>query len=133
MWRLKCSAGEHPHLFSLNAFAGRQVWEYHPGEEAEAEKEAVERAREEFTKNVHRRKHSSDEVLRIQAKADRERRGQPQTRFPPPPGSFPEGENPKPELVEQSLRGALDFYQGLQASHHAVHTHPHFQSPPLVS
>ncbi|CAA3015858.1 dammarenediol II synthase-like [Olea europaea subsp. europaea] len=51
MWKLKIAEGHGPYLYSTNNFAGRQIWEYDPNGGTPEEREAYDKAREEFQRN----------------------------------------------------------------------------------
>lgn len=55
---------KHPLLQSLNENQGRQTWVWDAKAGTAEEKAAVEKLRDEFTKNRHTQKHSSDALLR---------------------------------------------------------------------
>ena len=124
MWRLRCSSpGDSASpmvrdLFSLNGYVGRHAWEWDPNAGTKSEREAVDRARALFAKHRHEKQHSADELLRLQFNAMRAARGREiQTRPPPPSAYVNPADADAPvsrEVVDQTLRAGLDFYQGLQ-------------------
>jgi hypothetical protein len=65
MWRLKIGEGG-PWLKSGNGHIGRETWEFDEDFGSEADREAVDSAREEFSKNRLRMRHSSDLLARMQ-------------------------------------------------------------------
>ena len=105
-------------LFSLNGYVGRHAWEWDPNAGTKSEREAVDRARALFAKHRHEKQHSADELLRLQFNAMRAARGREiQTRPPPPSAYVNPADADAPvsrEVVDQTLRAGLDFYQGLQ-------------------
>ena len=118
MWRLRSSECDHPHLQSLNHCNGRDVWCFDDSAGSDAERARVDALREHFTANRFHRKHSSDQILRLQRLHERSSNGTEQTHFPPSNRDhlFPDSNAPIDDSsVKQSLRGALDFFQGLQA------------------
>ena len=69
MWKLKIAEGNGPYLYSTNNFAGRQIWEYDPDGGTPEEREAFQRAREEFGSNRKMGVHPcGDLFMRIQVK-----------------------------------------------------------------
>lgn len=66
MWSFKSGwdSDGHPLLHSLNGNIGRQAWVFDPQAGTDEDKAAVEKLREEFRRNRHEQKHSSDELLR---------------------------------------------------------------------
>lgn len=51
MWKLKIAEGNGPYLYSTNNFVGRQIWEYDPNAGTPQEREAFEKARQEYRNN----------------------------------------------------------------------------------
>jgi cycloartenol synthase len=112
-------------LFSLNDHVGRHVWEFDPTAGTQKERDAVEKARAEFTRRRFQQQHSSDALLRMQCDATRETRGRRITVKPPKRETYDgldddDGEKTETEkavprrLVDQAMRAGIDFYQGLQ-------------------
>lgn len=67
MWKLKIAEGNGPYLYSTNNFVGRQIWEYDPNGGTPEEREAFEKAREDFTKNRKKGVHPcADLFMRMQ-------------------------------------------------------------------
>ena len=67
MWRLKIAEkGNNPYIFTTNEYAGRQIWEYDPNAGTPEEREQVEEARRNFTKNRSKVKPSSDLLWQYQ-------------------------------------------------------------------
>jgi len=69
MWRLKIAEkGSNPHIFSTNDFFGRQIWAYDPNAGTPEEREQVEEARRNFTRNRSEVKPSSDLLWQYQVR-----------------------------------------------------------------
>jgi beta-amyrin synthase len=69
MWRLKIAEkGSNPYIFTTNDFVGRQIWEYDPNAGTPEEREQVEEARRNFTKNRSEVKPSSDLLWQYQVR-----------------------------------------------------------------
>ena len=66
----------------------------------------MEELRAHFVRNKDVQKHSSDELLRLQCKAG--------SKYPLPSDSQPAEATPDAGRVEQHLKGAISFYEGLQ-------------------
>ena len=67
MWRLNIGEGSNdPYLFSTNNFTGRQTWVFDPEAGTPEERAEVEEARQNFYKNRHQVKASSDLLWRMQ-------------------------------------------------------------------
>ena len=66
MWSFKSAwdSDGHPLLHSLNGNIGRQTWVFDPTAGTDEDRSAIEKLREEFRRNRHEQKHSSDELLR---------------------------------------------------------------------
>jgi len=66
MWKFTSAwdSDGHPLLHSLNGNIGRQTWVYDPEAGTDDDALNIEKLREEFTRNRHTQKHSSDELLR---------------------------------------------------------------------
>lgn len=110
MWQFRsASDAGGPHLVSLNDNKGRQTWEFDPSAGTPEQRARVEQLRSAFTANRHQQKHSSDELLRLQA-ADRIAAKQ----HSPPTTELQPGQIPSAERVEQHLLGAISFYECLQ-------------------
>ena len=70
MWRLKIAEkGSNPYIFTTNDFVGRQIWEYDLNAGTPEEREQVEDARRNFTKNRSKVKPSSDLLWQYQVRA----------------------------------------------------------------
>ncbi|KXZ42932.1 hypothetical protein GPECTOR_110g224 [Gonium pectorale] len=109
MWKFVSAgnSGNHPKLFSLNGFKGRQTWEFDPSAGTPEQRAEAERLREAYAANKDTQHHSADELLRLQC-ADRIRA----KKHAPPAGPVPE--QLSPERVESHLKGAISFYECLQ-------------------
>ncbi|KAK7359688.1 hypothetical protein VNO77_01651 [Canavalia gladiata] len=67
MWRLKMAyGGNDPHIFSLNNFVGRQIWEFDPNAGSTEERAQVEAARQDFFDNRFKVKACGDRLWRFQ-------------------------------------------------------------------
>ena len=66
MWKLKVAEGNDPWLLSTNNYIGRQIWEFDPNHGTPEEREKVEKAREEYSKNRFKFKASGDLLLQLQ-------------------------------------------------------------------
>ncbi|KAF7116952.1 hypothetical protein RHSIM_RhsimUnG0010000 [Rhododendron simsii] len=66
MWKLKVAEGQGPWLNSTNNFVGRQIWEFDSDAGTPEEREAVEKARDDYRKNRYRVCPSGDVLMRIQ-------------------------------------------------------------------
>jgi len=69
MWRLKIAEkGSKPYIFSTNDFVGRQIWAYDPNAGTPEEREQVEEARRNFSRNRSEVKPSSDLLWQYQVR-----------------------------------------------------------------
>ncbi|KAF9663023.1 hypothetical protein SADUNF_Sadunf18G0115100 [Salix dunnii] len=110
MWRLKIAAGGNPWLRTVNNHIGRQVWEFDPKQSLPPrEIEEIENARQNFTENRFRIKHSADLIMRMQFEKEN-----------PVPEVLPqvkvkESEEVTEEAVTATVKRALNFYSSIQA------------------
>ncbi|KAJ6433213.1 hypothetical protein OIU84_017007 [Salix udensis] len=110
MWRLKIAAGGNPWLRTTNNHIGRQVWEFDPKQTpSPREIEEIENARQNFTENRFRIKHSADLIMRMQFEKEN-----------PVPEVLPqvkvkESEEVTEETVTATVKRALNFYSSIQA------------------
>uniref|UniRef100_A0A6N2M546 Terpene cyclase/mutase family member n=1 Tax=Salix viminalis TaxID=40686 RepID=A0A6N2M546_SALVM len=110
MWRLKIAAGGNPWLRTTNNHIGRQVWEFDPKRTpSPREIEEIENARQNFTENRFRIKHSADLIMRMQFEKEN-----------PVPEVLPqvkvkESEEVTEESVTATVKRALNFYSSIQA------------------
>ncbi|KAB5514826.1 hypothetical protein DKX38_028732 [Salix brachista] len=112
MWRLKIAAGGNPWLRTTNNHIGRQVWEFDPKQTpSPREIEEIENARQNFTENRFRIKHSADLIMRMQFEKEN-----------PVPEVLPqvkvkvkESEEVTEEAVTATVKRALNFYSSIQA------------------
>ncbi|KAF8057901.1 GgCAS1 [Scenedesmus sp. PABB004] len=113
MWRFLSAADVGgPLLTSLNGNQGRQTWVWDAAAGTPEQRSAADAARAAFTANRHVQRHSGDELLRLQAAE----RVAAKAHAPPPAGQrVAEGEVPTAPAVEAHLKGALAFYECLQA------------------
>ncbi|KAJ6296502.1 hypothetical protein OIU78_024368 [Salix suchowensis] len=110
MWRLKIAEGGNPWLRTTNNHIGRQVWEFDPKQTpSPREIEEIENARQNFTENRFRIKHSADLIMRMQFEKEN-----------PVPEVLPqvkvkESEEVTEEAVTATVKRALNFYSSIQA------------------
>ncbi|KAG5230730.1 beta-amyrin synthase [Salix suchowensis] len=108
MWRLKIAEkGSSPYIFTTNDFVGRQIWEYDPIAGTPEEREQVEEARRNFTKNRSKVKPSSD--LLWQYQGEKFKQTIPAVRVE-------DGEEVTYEKTTAALRRSANFFSALQAS-----------------
>lgn len=115
MWRLRtgaASAAGATDLSSLNDHVGRQTWAYDAGAGTPEERAAVEEARAAFARHRSTRKHSADELLRLQAA------GTPAGRAPrpaPPPPGPGRDVHADDASTTAALHAGASFYATLQS------------------
>ncbi|XP_030971196.1 beta-amyrin synthase-like isoform X3 [Quercus lobata] len=130
MWRLKIGEGSNdPYLFSTNNFTGRQTWVFDPEAGTPEERAEVEEARQNFYKNRHQIKASSDLLWRMQFLREKNFK---QTI---PPVKIEDGEEITYEKATTALRRAISFFAALQSSDGhwpAENDGPMFFLPPFV-
>lgn len=68
MWKLKVAGGDDPWLRTLKGHVGRQVWEFDPHLGTQEERNQVDEARRSFADLRFEKKHSSDLLMRMQAR-----------------------------------------------------------------
>ncbi|KAI5581191.1 hypothetical protein Peur_030089 [Populus x canadensis] len=111
MWRLKIAEkGNNPYIFTTNEYAGRQIWEYDPNAGTPEEREQVEEARRNFTKNRSKVKPSSDLLWQYQILREKNFK---QTI---PAVRVEEGEEVTYEKTTTAMKRSASFYSALQAS-----------------
>ncbi|KAF7151321.1 hypothetical protein RHSIM_Rhsim02G0209900 [Rhododendron simsii] len=66
MWKLKVAEGLGPCLYSTNNFVDRQIWELNPDVGTSEEREAFEKARDDYQKNKSRVRLGGDVLMRLQ-------------------------------------------------------------------
>ncbi|KAJ6859056.1 beta-amyrin synthase-like isoform X3 [Populus alba x Populus x berolinensis] len=111
MWRLKIAEkGSNPYIFSTNDFVGRQIWEYDRNAGTPEEREQVEEARRNFTKNRSKVKPSSDLLWQYQILREKKFK---QTI---PAVRIEDGEAVTYEKTTAALRRSANFFSALQAS-----------------
>ncbi|XP_019178856.1 PREDICTED: dammarenediol II synthase-like [Ipomoea nil] len=68
MWKLKIAEGGGPYIYSTNNYVGRQIWEYDSNAGTPEERVAIEKARQDFTKNRRNGFHNvcGDLLMRMQ-------------------------------------------------------------------
>jgi cycloartenol synthase len=113
MWVFKPAHGDDPKLASMNSHQGRQTWVWDPSAGTPEQEAAAEAARAKFTSNRLKQRHSSDELLRIQA-AERIAAAAAAGDVPPQPPPAAGDAPLDPSSVAAGLRGAIGYYQALQ-------------------
>ncbi|KAI9181725.1 hypothetical protein LWI28_017898 [Acer negundo] len=111
MWRLKIAeSGNNPYIYSTNNYVGRQIWEFDPHANNPEELADVEEARQNFYKNRHQVKPSSDLLWRLQFLREKNfKQTIPQVKVK-------DGEEITYETATTALRRAAHFFSDLQAS-----------------
>ncbi|XP_022753475.1 cycloartenol synthase 2 isoform X2 [Durio zibethinus] len=109
MWKLRIAEGGSPWLRTVNNNVGRQIWEFDPNLGSPEELMEIEKARNNFTNNRFRKKHSLDLLMRLQFSTEN-----------PVPVVLPqvkveESENIMEGMVTNTLRRAINFHSSLQA------------------
>lgn len=64
MWKFLVGSARSPWLKSLSDHPGRETWEFDPNAGTLEDVEAIENLRANFVKKKHKKKHSSDEIMR---------------------------------------------------------------------
>ncbi|KAL0012880.1 hypothetical protein SO802_007988 [Lithocarpus litseifolius] len=130
LWRMQIGEGSNDsYLFSTNNFTGRQTWVFDPEAGTPEERAEVEEARQNFYKNRHRVKASSDLLWRMQFLREKNLK---QTI---PPVKFEDGEEITYEKAITALRRTISFFTALQSSDGhwpAENDGPMFFLPPFV-
>eukprot|EP00854_Cymbomonas_tetramitiformis_P022865 gene22865-27634_t len=112
MWKLKCSTGDDSSLQSLNDFVGRQIWEYDPEGGTQGERDAIDAAQKIFHDNRFVKKHSSDELMRLQRLQEHGKRSWDA----PSSDDIEANQLPMTKAgLKASLRRGVGFYSSLQA------------------
>ncbi|KAL0337468.1 UNVERIFIED_CONTAM: Dammarenediol II synthase [Sesamum calycinum] len=122
MWKLKIAEGHGPYLYSTNNFVGRQTWEYDPNAGTPEERQAFQKAREEFNEN---RKKGFHSVLKRESGIDL---------LSIPPVRVGEKEEVTYETATIAVKKALRLNRAVQASDGhwpAENAGPMFFTPPL--
>ncbi|GFP81152.1 dammarenediol ii synthase [Phtheirospermum japonicum] len=131
MWKLKIAEGHGPYLYSTNNFVGRQIWEYDSNAGTPEEREAFQKAREEFSENRKKGFHScGDLFMRMQLK-----KGSGIDLLGTPPIRVGENEEVTYETVTVAVKKALRLNRAVQASDGhwpAENAGPMFFTPPLI-
>ncbi|KAF3627661.1 hypothetical protein FXO37_29751 [Capsicum annuum] len=111
MWKLKIAEGKDgPYLYSTNNYVGRQTWEFDPNAGTVEEWAEIEEARQQFRKNRHKVKPSSDLLWRMQFLREKNFKQNI------PSVKVDEGEEISHEVATTALRRAVHFFSALQAS-----------------
>ncbi|GFZ03209.1 lupeol synthase 1 [Actinidia rufa] len=133
MWKLKIAEGNGPYLFSTNNYVGRQIWEFDPNAGTPQEREAVEKAREEYKKNFKKDRARAlpcaDLLMRMQVKKENN------IDLSMPPVRLGEEEDVNYESATTALRKAIRLNRAIQASDGhwpAENAGPLFFTPPLI-
>ncbi|TXG69620.1 hypothetical protein EZV62_004555 [Acer yangbiense] len=130
MWRLKIAeGGNNPYIFSTNNYVGRQIWEFDPEAGSPEEVAQVEEARQNFYKNRHQVKPSSDLLWRFQFQREKNfKQTIPQVKVK-------DGEEITYNTATTALRRAAHFFTAIQASDGhwpAENAGPMYFLPPFV-
>ncbi|KAI9159610.1 hypothetical protein LWI28_000157 [Acer negundo] len=130
MWRLKIAeGGNNPYIFSTNNYVGRQIWEFDPEAGSPEEVAQVEEARQNFYKNRHQVKPSSDLLWRFQFLREKNfKQTIPQVKVK-------DGEEITYNTATTALRRAAHFFTAIQASDGhwpAENAGPMYFLPPFV-
>ncbi|KAK3219006.1 hypothetical protein Dsin_012976 [Dipteronia sinensis] len=131
MWRLKIAeGGNNPYIFSTNNYVGRQTWEFDPEAGSPEEVAQVEEARQNFYKNRHQVKPSSDLLWRFQFQREKNfKQTIPQVKVK-------DGEEITYNTATTALRRTAHFFTALQASDGhwpAENAGPMYFLPPFYS
>ncbi|KAL0442518.1 UNVERIFIED_CONTAM: Dammarenediol II synthase [Sesamum latifolium] len=131
MWKLKIAEGHGPYLYSTNNFVGRQIWRYDPYAGTPEERQAFQKAREEFNENRKKGFHScGDLFMRMQLK-----RESGIDLLSIPPVRVGEKEEVSYETATTAVKKALRLNRAVQASDGhwpAENAGPMFFTPPLI-
>nr|ADM86392.1 putative beta-amyrin synthase [Bacopa monnieri] len=128
MWRLKIAEGQGPYLYSTNNFVGRQTWEYDPNGGTAEEREAFEKARQEFNENRKKGVHCcADLFMRLQLKKES---GIDLLQIPPV--RVGEKEEITYETATVAVTKALRLNRAVQASDGHWSAENLFFTPPLI-
>ncbi|XP_058203430.1 dammarenediol II synthase-like [Rhododendron vialii] len=130
MWKLKVAEGQGPWLYSTNNFVGRQIWEFDPDAGTPEEREAVEKARDDYRKNRSRVRPSGDVLMRMQLKKENSN-----IDLSIPPMRLGENEQVNYEAVTIALKKAVRLNCAIQSKDGhwpAEHTGPHIFTPPML-
>ncbi|KAH7839805.1 hypothetical protein Vadar_009106 [Vaccinium darrowii] len=130
MWKLKVAQGQGPWLYSTNNFVGRQIWEYDPDAGTPEEREAVEKARDDYRKNRSPGHPCGDVLMRMQLKKENNN-----IDLSIPPVRLGELEEVNYEAVTTALRKAVRLNCAIQSNDGhwpAESSGPHFFTPPLL-
>nr|GMD06495.1 dammarenediol II synthase-like [Ipomoea batatas] len=130
MWKLKIGEGGGPYIYSTNNYVGRQIWEYDPNAGTPEERQAVEKARQDFRTNRRSGFHvSGDLLMRMQMIKES---GIDVLSIPP--ARLGEEEAVNYEAVTTAVRKAVRLNRALQARDGhwpAQNAGPMFFTPPL--
>ncbi|ONK70622.1 uncharacterized protein A4U43_C05F35660 [Asparagus officinalis] len=121
MWKLNIGEGG-PCLKSRYDFIGRQVWEFDPKLGSLEEREAVERARQEFRRHRFQKKQASDLLMRMQFAKEN---NHDDTNLPQV--KLKEDQEISEEAVRTTLRRAIGYFSTIQA--HDGHWPADFPGP----
>ncbi|KAF7149957.1 hypothetical protein RHSIM_Rhsim02G0211600 [Rhododendron simsii] len=131
MWKLKVAEGQGPWLYSTNNFFGRQIWEFNPDARTSEEREAVEKARDDYRKNRSQVRPCGDVLMRMQLKKENSH-----IDLRIPPVRLGENEQVNYKAVTTALKKAVRLNCAIQSKDGhwpAEHTGPHIYTPPMVS
>ncbi|XP_031129627.1 dammarenediol II synthase-like [Ipomoea triloba] len=131
MWKLKIGEGRGPYIYSTNNYVGRQIWEYDPNAGTPEERQAVEKARQDFRTNRRNGFHvSGDLLMRMQMIKE-----SGIDLLSIPPIRLGEEEEVNYEAVTTAVRKAVRLNRALQARDGhwpAQNAGPMFYTPPLL-
>ncbi|KAF7149952.1 hypothetical protein RHSIM_Rhsim02G0211000 [Rhododendron simsii] len=131
MWKLKVAEGQGPLLYSTNNFVGRQIWEFDPDAGTPEEREAIEKARDDYRKNRYRVHPCGDVLMRMQLKKENSN-----IDLSIPPMRLGENEQVNYEAVTTALTKAVRLSCAIQSKDGhwpAELSGPHILMAPMVS
>ncbi|XP_060196035.1 dammarenediol II synthase-like isoform X2 [Lycium barbarum] len=131
MWKLKIGEGGGPYLKSTNNFVGRQIWEFDPNAGTLEERQAFDKARQDFHDHRHKGYHAcADLFMRIQLKKE-----SGMDLLSTPAVRIGEKEQVTYEAVTSAVKKALRLIRAIQAKDGhwpAENAGPLFFTPPLL-
>ncbi|XP_047309248.1 dammarenediol II synthase-like isoform X2 [Impatiens glandulifera] len=134
MWKLKVGEGNEPYLYSTNNYVGRQIWEFDPNGGTSDQREAVERARQDYktnhNKDMSRSLPCADLLMRMQLKRENNH-----IDLSIPTVRVGVGEEVSYEAATTALRKGIRLNRAIQASDGhwpAENAGPMFFTPPLI-
>ncbi|XP_058203427.1 dammarenediol II synthase-like isoform X1 [Rhododendron vialii] len=130
MWKLKVAEGQGLRLYSTNNFIGRQIWEFDPAAGTPEEREAIEKARDDYWKNRSRVHPSGDVLMRMQLKKENSN-----IDLSIPPMRLGENEQVNYQAVTTALKKAVRLSCAIQSKDGhwpAELSGPHILMPPML-